>query len=80
MNDVMKFGLSKSQKRVLLAIEKYKAEHGVDMSPTIRELQSLTGYASTSSVWCILRMLRLKKWIWFLDGVSRSIMISRGEQ
>lgn len=63
--------------KVFEAICDFKCKHGY--SPTIRELVEITDYTSTSLVSYALKTLRVKGYIDYVDGKSRTITLVREE-
>ena len=65
--------LSKSEEEIYLLINDFLKEHGY--SPSIREICKMLGGKSTATVHTHLKSMRDKKFINYVDGMSRTIII-----
>lgn len=65
--------LSKSEEEIYLLINNFLKEHGY--SPSIREICKMLGGKSTATVHTHLKSMRDKKFINYVDGMSRTIII-----
>jgi len=65
--------LTRGQERVLAAITAHWATEGIP--PTIRELETATGYRSTSAVHRVVRQLEQRGLISSTPGLTRSIKL-----
>lgn len=65
--------LNDSHVNLYKAIKKYHKDNGY--SPTIRELQKMCSYKSTSTVYCHLKALEEAEYIEMRERKSRSIKL-----
>ena len=73
--DTAPLPLTKAQRRVLKFIERHWQERGY--APTIREISTEFGFASPVGAMCHLTALRKKGYLTWVEGVSRTIRLTR---
>ena len=74
----MKKELTNCQRKMLIAIIDYKKKY--EYAPTVRELCDLLGYTSSGSVHAILKALKNKGYISYIENKSRTIKVLKNEE
>lgn len=73
--DTAPLPLTKAQRRVGKFIDRHWQEQGY--APTIREISTQFGFASAVGAMCHLTALRKKGYVTWVEGVSRTIRLTR---
>ena len=72
--EILHAPLTEQQASVLAAISSFQREHGY--SPTVREIQELTGASSPSNIHDRLRVLREKRLVTWVEDSPRTLVLT----